>query len=58
MFENHIDGLFQGLESISGELLKAAALCLGKEGKLAQEMTIDGNTILRVIHYPPLTINT
>ena len=58
MFENHIDGLFQGLESISGELLKAAALYLGKEENWLKEMTIDGNTILRVIHYPPLSPST
>ena len=58
MFENHIDGLFQGLESISGELLKAAALYLGKRKTGSKEMTIDGNTILRVIHYPPLSPST
>tara|TARA_B100000401_G_scaffold420604_1_gene346192 strand:- start:349 stop:1077 length:729 start_codon:yes stop_codon:yes gene_type:complete len=58
MFEDHIDGLFQGLESISGELLKAAALYLQKEENWLKEMTIDGNTILRVIHYPPLSPST
>ena len=58
MFEDHIDGLFQGLESISGELLKAAALYLQKEESWLKEMTIDGNTILRVIHYPPLSPST
>ena len=57
-FEADIDGLFQNLESISGELLKAAALYLQKDENWLNEMTIDGNTILRVIHYPPLSPST
>lgn len=56
-FENYIDGLFDAMEQVGSELLSAASLYLGKDESWLPEMTTDGNTILRIIHYPPLREN-
>ena len=53
-FEGSIDGLYIAMEAMSTELLAAASLYLGKDENWLPEMATDGNTILRVIHYPPL----
>ena len=57
-FELHIDGLYNAMEEMSIELLKAASLCLNKEEDWLPNMAQDGNTILRVIHYPKLAPET
>ena len=56
-FEESIDGLYVAMEAMSSELLAAASLYLGKEESWLPDMADDGNTILRVIHYPPLSEN-
>lgn len=57
-FELHIDGLYNAMEQMSIELLKAASLYLGKDENWLPDMATDGNTILRVIHYPKLAPDT
>ncbi len=57
-FELHIDGLYNAMENLSIELLKAASLYLGKDEDWLPDMATDGNTILRVIHYPKLAPDT
>ena len=57
-FQITIDGLFQEMEKLSGELLSAASLFLGKPRNWLSDMAEDGNTILRVIHYPPISPDT
>ena len=56
-FENSIDGLYNAMEQMSSELLSAASLYLHKDADWLPNMAQDGNTILRVIHYPPLGEN-
>ena len=53
-FESSIDGLYLAMEAMSRDLLSAASLYLGKQATWLPEMATDGNTILRLIHYPPL----
>lgn len=57
-FELHIDGLYNAMEKMSIELLKAASLFLNKEEDWLPSLARDGNTILRVIHYPKLAPDT
>ncbi len=57
-FEGAIDGLYTAMESMSSELLAASSLYLGKPESWLPDMAENGNTILRVIHYPPLGKNS
>lgn len=57
-FEHHIDGLYHAMERMSVDLLSAASLYLGEAATWLPEMANDGNTILRVIHYPELAPDT
>ena len=54
-FEGAIDGLYQKMESLSRKLLDAASLYLGREESWLSNMAIDGNTIMRMIHYPTIS---
>ena len=56
-FRTTIDDLYSRMESLSGDLLSACSLYLGKSRDWLVEMTNDGNTIMRIIHYPPLGEN-
>ncbi len=53
-FKQTIDDLYNRMENVSRELLAACSLYLGKDANWLPEMTDDGNTIMRIIHYPPL----
>ncbi len=53
-FKNVMLELYQKLENCSFELLKACAIYLGEKEDLLTAMAIDGNSILRVINYPPI----
>jgi len=53
-FEGAIDGLYLKMESLSRKLLDAASLYLGREESWLSNMAIDGNTIMRMIHYPEI----
>ncbi|MEL6545786.1 MAG: 2-oxoglutarate and iron-dependent oxygenase domain-containing protein, partial [Myxococcota bacterium] len=46
--------LYKQLESCAGALLEACARYLGEQPNRFSELAIDGDTILRVIHYPPV----
>ena len=53
-FKEVIDGLFLKMENISKQLLEAASIYLDKDKHWLPDMSNDGNTILRLIHYPPI----
>lgn len=53
-FKPVIEGLFTRMEAVSQSLLHSCSLYLGKEENWLSSMAADGNTIMRIIHYPPL----
>lgn len=53
-FREVIDGLFSRMENVSQNLLESCSLYLGKPKTWLGSMAEDGNTIMRIIHYPPL----
>jgi len=54
-FNTHGKELYKAFESTGGHLLRAIALYLGLEENYFTEKIEDGNSILRTIHYPPIT---
>jgi len=56
-FRVAIDNLYVKMEKLSRVLLEICSLYLGKSGNWLPDMAKDGNTILRVIHYPALGEN-
>lgn len=46
--------LYRQLEICGDHLLEACALHLGEERALFREMARDGDSVLRVLHYPPI----
>lgn len=57
-FEPNVDGLYNQMETLSTTILEACSVFLGKEPTWLPEMTKRGNTIMRIIHYPPLDAST
>ena len=53
-FKAVIDGLYTKMESLSENLLQSCSLYLNKPLNWLGSMAEDGNTIMRIIHYPPL----
>jgi isopenicillin N synthase-like dioxygenase len=53
-FQATTEDLFAGMESLAQRLLEACSLYLGKDAQWLPEMSHHGNTIMRMIHYPPL----
>ncbi|XGV99461.1 MAG: isopenicillin N synthase family dioxygenase [Leptolyngbya sp. BL-A-14] len=53
-FATVMNQLYAQLEACAMELLKACALYLGEPETLLSDMMRDSDTILRVIHYPPI----
>ncbi|MDP6235414.1 MAG: 2-oxoglutarate and iron-dependent oxygenase domain-containing protein [Candidatus Poseidoniaceae archaeon] len=53
-FREVIDDLFSRMENVSQNLLQSCSLYLGKPKSWLGSMAEDGNTIMRIIHYPPL----
>ena len=49
-----IDGLYLQMEVLSRTLLEICSQYLGKGPDWLPDMAIDGNTILRILHYPAL----
>lgn len=47
--------LYQAFEKAGGSLLEAIAIYLGLDKQYFNEHIIEGNSILRAIHYPPIT---
>ena len=56
-FKPAIDGLFLQMEQLSRSILQSCSTYLGKGENWLVDMTEEGNTIMRVIHYPPLGEN-
>ncbi len=46
--------LYRQLDVCAAHLLEACSLFLGERGDLLPKMAVNGDTILRVIHYPPV----
>ena len=62
---DHVDGfqsttetLFTSMETLAQHLLSACSRYLGKPENWLPEMSVEGNTIMRMIHYPPLDETT
>lgn len=53
-FQPLLTQLYQDLAILSDTLLEACALYIGEPRHFLRNITRDGNTILRVLHYPPL----
>ncbi len=53
-FRSVMDQLYGQLEHCAVKLLEACALYLGESRSLLSNSTIDADTILRIIHYPPI----
>tara|TARA_B100000963_G_scaffold41735_1_gene31045 strand:- start:705 stop:1661 length:957 start_codon:yes stop_codon:yes gene_type:complete len=53
-FQSVTEALFDGMENLAQHLLSACSLYLGKPRDWLPEMSNEGNTIMRMIHYPPL----
>lgn len=46
--------VYKRLETCALSILEACALFIGEDKNLIRNMAIDGNSILRLIHYPPV----
>lgn len=53
-FKAHTLALYRALEACADTLLEALALYLGLPERSLADMIVDGNSILRIIHYPAL----
>ena len=53
-FRDVIDDLYTRMETLSNDLLSACSEYLEKPSSWLSSMAADGNTIMRIIHYPPL----
>lgn len=53
--EGKADDLYRNLENVGRQMLKAIALHLGLEENYFEQFVPGGNSILRLIHYPPIT---
>ena len=53
-FQDTFLGLFNALEGFANQLLSAVGLYLGRDEAFFSRLTHDGNSVLRIIHYPSL----
>ncbi len=53
-FKPHTLALYRALEDCAGTLLEGLALYLGLPERSLADMILEGNSILRIIHYPAL----
>lgn len=53
-FRDSLETLYQSLDACAAELLEACALHLGLEIGAFRDLATNGQSILRVIHYPPI----
>ncbi|MFN8011119.1 MAG: 2-oxoglutarate and iron-dependent oxygenase domain-containing protein [Holophagaceae bacterium] len=53
-FKDHTLALYRALEDCAGTLLQGIACFLGLPERSLSDMIVDGNSILRIIHYPAL----
>ncbi len=54
-FREHGYGLYEDLDNLGSRVLSALALHLGLDAAYFADKTDSGNSILRPIHYPPIT---
>ena len=57
-FNNQFDLLFNQLNMLGIKVLSAIAVILGKDPDFFDNWALKGNSILRLIHYPPINDNT
>jgi len=57
-FQPTAERLYASMESLAERLLEACSVYLGKSANWLSDMAKEGNTIIRMIHYPPLGPNT
>ena len=57
-FREHGYGLYQALDQLGSRVLAALALHIGLPEDYFADKTDFGNSILRPIHYPPITTPT
>ena len=57
-FQSVTEHLFEGMEALAMHLRSACSIYLGKPTDWLPNMSKEGNTIMRMIHYPPLDANT
>lgn len=57
-FKTVMSELYARLENCALSLLEACALYIGEDRTLLRDMAIDGNSILRLIHYPPVSADS
>ena len=53
-FQKTVEALYSGMEHLAMQLLSACSVYLGKSEDWLPKMSEQGNTIMRMIHYPPL----
>ena len=53
-FNNQFDLLFNQLNLLGMKVLSAIAVILGKESSFFDSWALKGNSVLRLIHYPPI----
>lgn len=53
-FQVTTEALYSGMETLAYRLLEACSLYLDKDASWLPDMSVEGNTIMRMIHYPPL----
>ncbi|MCX6110952.1 MAG: isopenicillin N synthase family oxygenase [Proteobacteria bacterium] len=56
-FKAVYSSLFRRLDACAGDLLEACALAIGEPTERFSSLAKDGNSILRVIHYPPIGLD-
>lgn len=53
-FKQALMDVYSKLEACALSILEACSLFLGEDENLIRDMAVDGNSILRLIHYPPV----
>lgn len=53
-FKDVLDSVYSKLESCAFSVLEACSIFIGEDKDTLKSMAEDGNTILRLIHYPPI----
>lgn len=56
-FRDDVYGLYAALDALGGELLRSIALYLKLQPEFFAAATRDGNSVLRLLHYPPTPPN-
>jgi isopenicillin N synthase-like dioxygenase len=57
-FQGAMTALYEGLDGLGGALLEACATFIGEPEGLFRDMATESDTILRIIHYPPIQAGT